>query len=78
METMSMLSVETIHAAHSFLMSVPVQVYEHAAVVVTATFGIVNQFRDPAMRACLRIHRQSRRDVDAVVNELESHRDTID
>ena len=53
METLTVLAESSVHVAHAVIMTVPVQTVEHVLVIVTASFALVNQLRDPHLRHLL-------------------------
>jgi hypothetical protein len=57
----------------------PAELIEHSLVWVTAIFALLNQLRDPSLRQYVKPRRlHNPRDIDRIVNDLESHRDTVD
>jgi hypothetical protein len=57
----------------------PAELIEHSLVWVTAIFALLNQLRDPSLRQYVKPKRlHNPRDIDRIVNDLESHRDTVD
>jgi hypothetical protein len=57
----------------------PAELVEHSLVWITAIFALLNQLRDPSLRQYVKPRRlHNPRDIDRIVNDLESHRDTVD